>query len=165
MDPPPPMHIIIAFPFQPFCKQQSHATLVEGNSSLRTPRARGSARPAVVARRRLSARACSTSSSRLAYYNYTQTRFPAVTDHPSLALRPNLDFYFTRFPGGLAFACLREHALIAPADRTVVARVNFSNRRADDDSGNGSIILHFQTTTSGSLLPCLSSLSYTVYLY
>jgi hypothetical protein len=33
------MHIILAFPFQSFCKQQSHATLEE-NSSLRTTRAR-----------------------------------------------------------------------------------------------------------------------------
>ena len=40
-DPPPPMHIVLTF-----CKQLSHATL-EGISSLRTPRARASARPVV----------------------------------------------------------------------------------------------------------------------
>jgi hypothetical protein len=39
------MHIILAFPFQSFCKQQSHASL-EGNSALRTD-ASASARPAV----------------------------------------------------------------------------------------------------------------------
>jgi hypothetical protein len=33
------MHFILAFPFQSFCKQQSHASL-EGNSALITPGAR-----------------------------------------------------------------------------------------------------------------------------
>jgi hypothetical protein len=42
------MHFILAFPFQPFCKQESYATL-EVSSALHTP-ARAPARHAVVYR-------------------------------------------------------------------------------------------------------------------